>query len=111
MRIEIGEPKYENVIISSNVGEKAVVQIQLKNGKGPFKVQLMNNKTEEFGVEPTMGEFFESKGESVAKINFFYFPNEYSGFKRAKVAITSEQGCYYFNLMGKFKSYKKQPEK
>ena len=45
LKIEIGEPKYETVVISSNVGEKAVVQIQLKNGKGPFKVQLMNNKS------------------------------------------------------------------
>lgn len=46
-------------------------------------------------------------GDYVAKINFIYHPIDYSGIKRAKIVVSSEQGCYYFNLMGRFKNLKK----
>jgi len=44
MKIDIGESKYQQIILHSNMGSKSIVELHLKNGKGKFKTNIMSNK-------------------------------------------------------------------
>ena len=44
LQVKIHGKKYEKIYIHANVGESCRTELKLKNGKGPFRVELKNNK-------------------------------------------------------------------
>lgn len=44
LSLKIGGNKIKNIPIEANVGETGTAKIKIKNGRGPFKVTVKNNR-------------------------------------------------------------------